>query len=61
MKQWGVKKKKLVFPYDWLDSYEKLDHVGKVEKEEFHSKLKGKGITDEEYANFLKEFVQEDV
>ena len=32
---------KLVFPYEWLDSYEKLEHEGPVEREHFYFKLKG--------------------
>ena len=28
---------KLVFPYDWLDCYEKLEHVGPVQQEDFYS------------------------
>ena len=31
---------KLMFPYEWLDSYEKLSHVGPVSYEDFYSDLK---------------------
>ena len=30
---------KLVFPYEWLDSYDKLSHVGPVPRCEFYSSL----------------------
>ena len=45
----GCEVEKQVFPYEWLDSYEKLDHVGPVNHEDFYSKLKGQiMITEEE-------------
>ena len=48
---------KLAFPYEWFDSFEKLNHIGPVKYEEFYSSLKG-GITisQEEYQNFCDEF-----
>ena len=48
---------KLAFPYEWFDSFEKLNHIGPVKYEEFYSSLKG-GITisKEEYQNFCDEF-----
>ena len=51
----GCKVSKLVFPYEWLDDYNKLRHVGPVEYKNF-SKLKGGftiTITSEEYAEFV--------
>ena len=49
--------KKLLFPYEWFDSFEKLNHKGPVKYEDFFSSLKG-GITisQEEYQNFCDEF-----
>ena len=48
---------KLVFPYKWLDDYNKLSHVGPVEYENFFSKLKGGfTITPDEYNEFVQEF-----
>ena len=47
---------KLVFPYEWLDSYDKLSQVGLVPHCEFYSSLKSKNITTEEYENFISEF-----
>ena len=48
---------KLVFPYEWLDSFDKLNHVGPVTYERFYSKLKGgMTITRSEYDYFVKEF-----
>ena len=48
--------KKLVFPYEWLDSYDKLSHVGTVKHEDFYSSLKKENITVEEYEDFKREF-----
>ena len=54
---YGCELQKLAFPYDWFDSFEKLNHIGPVKYEEFYSSLKG-GITisKEEYQNFCDEF-----
>ena len=54
---YGCELQKLAFPYEWFDSFEKLNHKGPVKYEEFYSSLKG-GITisQEEYQNFCDEF-----
>ena len=54
---YGTELQKLVFPYEWFDSFEKLNHIGPVKYEDFFSSLKG-GITisQEEYQNFCDEF-----
>ena len=54
---YGCELQKLVFPYEWFASFEKLNHKGPVKYEEFYSSLKG-GITisQEEYQNFCDEF-----
>ena len=54
---YGCELQKLAFPYEWFDSFEKLNHMGPVKYEEFYSSLKG-GITisQEEYQNFCDEF-----
>ena len=54
---YGCELQKLAFPYEWFDSFEKLNHIGPVKNEEFYSSLKG-GITisQEEYQNFCDEF-----
>ena len=54
---YGCGLQKLAFPFEWLDSFEKLNHIGPVKYEEFYSSLKG-GITisQEEYQNFCDEF-----
>ena len=55
----GCEVQKLVFPYEWLDDYGKLRHVGPVEYENFYSKLKGGfTITLEEYKDFVREFYE---
>ena len=54
---YGCELQKLAFPYEWFDSFNKLNHKGPVKYEEFSSSLKG-GITisQEEYHNFCDEF-----
>ena len=42
----GFRLQKLMFPYEWLDGYEKLSHVGQVGCEDFYNSL----------AQFLKVF-----
>ena len=45
----GCKLQKLMFPYEWLDSYNKLSHVGLVSDEDFYNSLKSSNITRNEY------------
>ena len=54
---YGCELQKLAFPYEWFDSFDKLNHKGPVKYEELYSSLKG-GITisQEEYQNFCDEF-----
>ena len=51
----GCTLEKLFFPYEWLDSYEKLNHLGPVPKEAFYSSLKGE-LSSQEYEEFVREF-----
>ena len=54
---YGTELQKLVFPYEWFDSFEKLNHEGPVKYEEFFSSLKGRiTISQKEYQNFCDEF-----
>ena len=54
---YGTELQKLVFPYEWFDSFEKLNHKGPVRYEDFFSSLKGRiTISQEEYQNFCDEF-----
>ena len=54
---YGCELQKLAFPYEWFDSFEKLNHKGPVKYEEFYSSLKGSiNISQEEYQNFCDEF-----
>ncbi|XP_057312292.1 uncharacterized protein LOC130653799 [Hydractinia symbiolongicarpus] len=56
-KSLDCKLKKLVFPYEWLTSYDKLTHVGPVAYEHFYSSLIGKNnLSPEEYETFRAEF-----
>ena len=52
--------RKLVFSYEWLDSYKKLSHVGPVSYEHFYSNLKSSNMTRDEYEQFLKLFKEND-
>ena len=56
----GCRLQKLVFPYEWLDSHEKLSHVGPVSYEDFYSNLKSCNITRDEYEQFLRLFKAND-
>jgi hypothetical protein len=38
-----------IFPYEWLDSFEKFDCTELPSKDAFYSELDEEGITDEEY------------
>ena len=58
-KSMGCRLQKLMFPYEWLDSYEKLSHVGLFSYEDFYSSLKPT-ITRDEYKRFLKLFKEND-
>ena len=55
----GSRLQKLMFPYEWWDSYKKLSHVGPVSYEDFYSNLKPT-ITREEYKRFLTLFKEND-
>ena len=43
--------KKGIYPYEYMDSFERFGETKLPEKEKFYSSLIGKGITDEEYAH----------
>ena len=45
----GLERRKGIFPYEWLDSIDKLNNTELPPKEAFYSKLKQSGITDKEY------------
>ena len=54
---YGTELQKLVFPYEWFDSFEKLNHKGPVKYEDFFSSLKVRiTISQEEYQNFCDKF-----
>ena len=42
-----------MFPYEWLDSYQKIIHVDPVSYEDFYSSLKST-ITRDQYEQILK-------
>ena len=43
--------KKGIYPYEYMDSFERFGKTKLPEKEKFYSSLSGQGITDEEYAH----------
>ena len=47
-KKFGFERRKGIFPYEWLDSIDKLHETSLPHKEAFYSKLKQSGITDKE-------------
>ena len=49
IKAYGASLQKSFFPYDWMDSLEKLNYPELPPKEAFHNKLKAKDISDEDY------------
>ena len=50
LKAYGCELTKGDFPYEWMDSLEKLRCTSLSPQEAFYSRLKGTGLTDEEYA-----------
>ena len=58
-KSMGCRLQKLMFPYEWLDSYKKLSHVAPVSYDDFYSSLKPI-ITRDEYEEFLRLFKEND-
>ena len=58
-KSMGCRLQKLMFSYEWLNSYEKLNHVGPVSYQDFYSSLKSI-ITRDKYEQFLKLFKEND-
>ena len=43
--------KKGIYPYEYMDSFERFSETRLPDKEKFYSSLSGKGIKDEEYAH----------
>ena len=43
--------KKGIYPYEYMDSFERFHEAKLLEKEKFYSSLSGKGITGEEYTH----------
>ena len=46
--------RKGVYPYEYMDSWEKFNETSLPDKESFYSKLNKEGITDEDYAHAQK-------
>ena len=49
--KWRLLLKKGIYPYEYMDSFERFAETKLPDKEKFYSSLSGKGITDEEYAH----------
>jgi len=49
--------KKGIYPYEYMDSFERFHETGLSAKEEFFSKLARKGIIDEEYVHAKKVWI----
>ena len=58
-KSMGCKLQELMLPYEWLDSYQNLNHVGPVSYEDSYSSLKPT-ITRDEHERFFKLFKEND-
>ena len=43
-----------MYPYEYMDSWEKFDETSILDKEAFYSELNKEGITDEDYAHAQK-------
>ena len=54
IKAYGVKDNKFFFPFEWLDTLDKLDYSELPSYESFYSSLKKSSITKEEYAFVAK-------
>ena len=46
LKKFNLERRKGIFPYEWLDSVDKLNNTELPPKEAFYSKLKRSGLTD---------------
>lgn len=46
--------KKGIYPYEYMDCFERFSKTELPAKEAFYSKLVGEGITEEEYAHAKK-------
>ena len=46
--------RKGVYPYEYMDRWEKFNETSILDKEAFYSKLDDEGITDEDYAHYKK-------
>ena len=55
-KSLGCKLEKLVFPYKWLTSYDKLNSHGPVKRKDFYSSLKKKKSHVKSTKSFEKSF-----
>ena len=46
--------RKGVFPYDWLDSFDKLQHSELLSKDDFYSTLHDEAISDDDYEHYKR-------
>ena len=52
--KFNLLRRKVVFPYDWFDSFEKLTATQLPDKDAFYSKLTDSHITEEDYEHAKK-------
>ena len=48
--------RKGMYPYEYVGSWERFDETSLLDKEDFYSKQKNKGITNDDYAHYKKVF-----
>ena len=53
LNKFEFERRKGIFPYEWLDSIDKINETSLPPKEAFYSKLKQSGITKEKYKQAL--------
>ena len=46
--------RKALYPYEYMDSWEKFDETSMLDKEAFYNELNKEGITNEDYAHYEK-------
>ena len=61
LKAYGCQMSKSFFPYEWFDSYDKLNYKGLPPIDCWYSRLKQKHISQEDYKNCLAIFKQKDM
>ena len=62
VRAYDIKENKGFFPYEWFDSYDKLDYkVEDLTRNDFYSSLKNKTINQKEFDNLIKDCKQKNI